>query len=209
MKSSGRKWTGPSKASQSISCYLQELLPEQWASNIRVSARTVGQAMHRSLAKIHSQGEGYFLFHFILICVCFSAPWSISRSGSNLNTCEVETIATHHWEGRDSTNTQSKQDLEKNQGSAYLGGHSLPSAGILVIMPQTFLSLCSKFQVSLGTGWTGCPLSLGHSCHSVDLWFTEHTPFYLVIYIPFWWNLASGTPLQYSCLENPMDRGAW
>ena len=23
------------------------------------------------------------------------------------------------------------------------------------------------------------------------------------------WNLGNGTPLQYSCLENPMDGGAW
>ena len=103
--------------------------------------KTVGQAMHRSLAKIHSQGGGYSIFHFILFCFCFSAPWSISRSGSNLNTCGVETITRHHWEGRDSTNTQSRQDLEKNQGSAYLGGHSLPSARILVIMPQTYICL--------------------------------------------------------------------
>ena len=25
----------------------------------------------------------------------------------------------------------------------------------------------------------------------------------------FYTNLSSGTPLQYSCLENPMDGGAW
>ena len=27
----------------------------------------------------------------------------------------------------------------------------------------------------------------------------------------FWYNLGedNGTPLQYSCLENPMDGGAW
>ena len=27
--------------------------------------------------------------------------------------------------------------------------------------------------------------------------------------IPFLWNIQNGTPLQYSCLENPMDGGAW
>ena len=29
--------------------------------------------------------------------------------------------------------------------------------------------------------------------------------------IPYMWNLreGDGTPLQYSCLENPMDGGAW
>ena len=37
----------------------------------------------------------------------------------------------------------------------------------------------------------------------------------LCLYIPFWcllWALFgedNGTPLQYSCLENPMDGGAW
>ena len=35
------------------------------------------------------------------------------------------------------------------------------------------------------------------------------------IYPPPWvkaawiWSTGNGTPLQYSCLENPMDRGAW
>ena len=24
-----------------------------------------------------------------------------------------------------------------------------------------------------------------------------------------WWDKGNGSPLQYSCLENPMDRGAW
>ena len=24
-----------------------------------------------------------------------------------------------------------------------------------------------------------------------------------------WFGEGNGTPLQYSCLENPMDRGAW
>ena len=27
--------------------------------------------------------------------------------------------------------------------------------------------------------------------------------------IPFVWNIQNGTPLQYSCLENPTDGGAW
>ena len=29
--------------------------------------------------------------------------------------------------------------------------------------------------------------------------------------IPYMWNLreGDGTPLQYSCLENPMEGGAW
>ena len=28
-------------------------------------------------------------------------------------------------------------------------------------------------------------------------------------YIVIWFGEGNGTPLQYSCLENPMDRGAW
>ena len=28
-------------------------------------------------------------------------------------------------------------------------------------------------------------------------------------HLPFWYFLGNGTPLQYSCLENPMDGGAW
>ena len=40
---------------------------------------------------------------------------------------------------------------------------------------------------------------------------------YIVISLPancfsefrLWTSLCNGTPLQYSCLENPMDRGAW
>ena len=38
--------------------------------------------------------------------------------------------------------------------------------------------------------------------------------FFFFIFIFFWLHLMlcgerNGTPLQYSCLENPMDRGAW
>ena len=28
-------------------------------------------------------------------------------------------------------------------------------------------------------------------------------------YLAKWFREGNGTPLQYSCLENPMDRGAW
>ena len=30
-----------------------------------------------------------------------------------------------------------------------------------------------------------------------------------VFYVTFCLGEGNGTPLQYSCLENPMDRGAW
>ena len=32
---------------------------------------------------------------------------------------------------------------------------------------------------------------------------------YIYIYIFFFFGEGNGTPLQYSCLENPMDGGAW
>ena len=32
--------------------------------------------------------------------------------------------------------------------------------------------------------------------------------FYLLLFTEFWGE-GDGTPLQYSCLENPVDRGAW
>ena len=36
-------------------------------------------------------------------------------------------------------------------------------------------------------------------------------PIYSCIYVSIglWIGAGNGTPLQYSCLENPMDRGAW
>ena len=32
---------------------------------------------------------------------------------------------------------------------------------------------------------------------------------YIYIYIYIYIGEGNGTPLQYSCLESPMDRGAW
>ena len=36
-----------------------------------------------------------------------------------------------------------------------------------------------------------------------------HTHTQTVIFYVFTLPKSNGTPLQYSCLENPMDRGAW
>ena len=33
--------------------------------------------------------------------------------------------------------------------------------------------------------------------------------FFFYISLVFWDGEGNGTPLQYSCLENPMDGGAW
>ena len=37
--------------------------------------------------------------------------------------------------------------------------------------------------------------------------FYQHFDVYFHLYVSF--GESNGTPLQYSCLENPMDRGAW
>ena len=41
--------------------------------------------------------------------------------------------------------------------------------------------------------------------HQSDIYIYTFIYIYLFIYI----EEGSGTPLQYSCLENPMDGGAW
>ena len=33
--------------------------------------------------------------------------------------------------------------------------------------------------------------------------------FFFLTLVPFNFGEGNGTPLQYSCLENPMDGGAW
>ena len=40
-----------------------------------------------------------------------------------------------------------------------------------------------------------------HLSNTVPLGFTDP--------LGFWGGEGNGTPLQYSCLENPMDGGAW
>ena len=37
----------------------------------------------------------------------------------------------------------------------------------------------------------------------------HHTPFSNQVYVHCHWGEGIGTPLQYSCLENPMDGGVW
>ena len=37
----------------------------------------------------------------------------------------------------------------------------------------------------------------------------EKWPIPLIIFSSFHFGEGNGTPLYYSCLENPMDRGAW
>ena len=46
--------------------------------------------------------------------------------------------------------------------------------------------------------------------HIEDIW--KYKEYYIIIFMTqytfnFW--EGNGTPLQYSCLENPMDGGAW
>ena len=52
------------------------------------------------------------------------------------------------------------------------------------------------------------------SRHSPEDWGSQHTCTKLLFcsFSPGWLHYSTsmiGTPLQYSCLENPMDRGAW
>ena len=61
------------------------------------------------------------------------------------------------------------------------------------------------------------PTHLLNGCQSVSPSTMTHLPIYLQffnlstfypsLYLPL--GEGNGTPLQYSCLENPMDRGAW
>ena len=50
----------------------------------------------------------------------------------------------------------------------------------------------------------------------LSLLFSVYFPFFFKIFIGvqvLYWSIVpgggNGTPLQYSCLDNPMDRGAW
>ena len=42
-------------------------------------------------------------------------------------------------------------------------------------------------------------------------WAAKHSTaqLYVIIIIRYYYGEGDGTPLQYSCLENPMDGGAW
>ena len=42
---------------------------------------------------------------------------------------------------------------------------------------------------------------------NLNYWTTREVPFYINMCGPL--GEGDGTPLQYSCLENPMDGGAW
>ena len=43
----------------------------------------------------------------------------------------------------------------------------------------------------------------------MDLWFILHTTNIDSVPTTCWVGEGNGTPLQQSCLENPMDGGAW
>ena len=43
----------------------------------------------------------------------------------------------------------------------------------------------------------------------IYIYIHTHTHIYIYIYIYSYIGEGNGNPLQYSCLENPLDRGAW
>ena len=45
--------------------------------------------------------------------------------------------------------------------------------------------------------------------NSVAMNIGEHVSFWIVVFSGYISGEGNGTPLQYSCLENPMDGGAW
>ena len=62
-----------------------------------------------------------------------------------------------------------------------------------------------KFQLL----WDKCPGVLLLVCIVVTCLVFKETKLFSRVALPFYIPSSNGTPLQYSCLENPMDRGAW
>ena len=66
--------------------------------------------------------------------------------------------------------------------------------------------------------WTSLPLPSEHwVALSVSVLYHDHSALKILILLGWWFKMSlwlfigegNGTPLQYSCLENPMDGGAW
>ena len=75
--------------------------------------------------------------------------------------------------------------------------------GLILKAISPFLPSCWGFSFAPGRGLSP------HSCsRATQLPLQCHTAAYLVSYSLFNGE-GNGTPLQYSCLENPMDGGAW
>ena len=51
-------------------------------------------------------------------------------------------------------------------------------------------------------------LSFQTNHHTAAYWFPGNSHSFMFLYCVYFGE-GSGNPLQYSCLENPMDRGAW
>ena len=111
-------------------------------------------------------------------------------------------------------------DLQKHQMMARFSSADFLSSY------QNHLSMCVKKCKFLGhaqTCWIGIPQNSNGNvlCDNLEGWDgvglggkfkREGTYVYLwLIYLAVWQKPGegNGTPLQYSCLENPMDRGAW
>ena len=72
------------------------------------------------------------------------------------------------------------------------------------MFPKLILSTTSQFQYTVFSFVQFLRLKAS-LCHAT---LTIHQQIYL-LYFKLYSGEGNGTPLQYSCLENPMDRGAW
>ena len=85
------------------------------------------------------------------------------------------------------------------------GVWDLPRPGVEPVSPASaggFLSAVPRGKADLGAFYVLLTALVFYSAPTSQLWWLLDTPRSLM-------GKGNGTPLQYSCLENPMDGGAW
>ena len=86
---------------------------------------------------------------------------------------------------------------------------SLPGSSVHGVLQARILEWVSM-PSSRGSSWPRDRTCVSYlSC--VGRWvlyYWRHLRSHFIYTSGIWWE-GNGTPLQYSCLENPMDRGAW